>query len=226
MTTIFPVIFMAALLIFTIGMAVTDTIWRKVPNKYTVPFAISGLIFSLALWLTCLCGGAEPLDTAAALEKLPGGNFEVMFTYLTQITPLWALGGFLVGFFILFAPAAMGGVGFGDVKLLAALGVWLGIKWFLLVFVMAILIACLMSVCVMIAQGPVRMMKKMRTMRKIGAPTESALRNSKDKKRLHRSQPKELKRIIPFAIPVALATILFLGMFFTNTFQYVPVFYS
>lgn len=226
MTTIFPVIFMAALLVFTLGMAVTDTIWRKIPNKFTVPFAISGLLFSLAVWLVCLCGAAEPLALPiAGLVKAPGGNFDVMFAYLAGINPLWAIGGFFVGFFILFAPAALGGVGFGDVKLLAALGIWLGIKWFLLVFVMAILIACLLSVCVMIAQGPVRMMKRIRQTRKIGAEPEISV-SHKNKKRLHRNQPKELKRIIPFAIPVAIATILFLVMFFTNTFQYVPVFYS
>ncbi len=224
MTTIFPVIFMAALLIFTVGMAVTDTIWRKIPNKYTAPFAISGLVFSLALWLTCLCGATEPLGITANLAKAPGGDFNVMFAYLIEINPLWAICGFFIGFFILFVPAAMGGVGFGDVKLLAALGIWLGVKWFLLVFVMAILIACLASVCIMFAQGPVRMMKRIRNVRKIGVEPDAT--SKKDKKRLRRDQPKELKRIIPFAIPVAIATILFLVMFFTNTFQYVPVFYS
>lgn len=224
MTTVFPVIFIAALFVFTLLMAITDTVWRKIPNKFTVPFAILGLIFSTALWGVCL--GAPDLalkEPVKELAKLGGGNFDVMFTYLSLINPLWAIAGFFLGFFILFLPAAFGGVGFGDVKLLAALGIWLGIKWFLLIFVMAILLACVLSVCVLLTQGPMRMIRKLRSMQKIGAEPQS--KKSKNKKRRHRDNPRELKRIIPFAIPVAISAWLFLILFVTNTFQNVPVFY-
>lgn len=228
MTAVFSIIFIVAIAIFTLGMTVTDTIWRKIPNKYTFPFAAAGLIYSIVLWVLCRTGCVAPLDyTAQELGKLGAGNFDVMFTYLSQITPLWALAGFVVGFFILFLPAAFGGVGFGDVKLLAALGIWLGVKWFLLVFCAAIFIACFLSVCVMIAQGPTRMLRRMRNMKKFGTK-EADLGKSKgkNKKRRHRDNPKELKRIIPFAIPVAMASILFLFLFVTNTFQNVPIFYK
>jgi prepilin peptidase CpaA len=39
---------------------------------------------------------------------------------------LWSLGGWLVGIAIFLAPFALGGLGAGDVKLLGALGAWLG----------------------------------------------------------------------------------------------------
>src|SRR3954467_2743703 len=39
---------------------------------------------------------------------------------------LWALAGFGVGFVLLILPWTLGGGGMGDVKLLAALGAWLG----------------------------------------------------------------------------------------------------
>ena len=226
MITFFPVFYIAALTIFAIGMAVTDTVWRKIPNKYTIPFAALGLIFSVALWGVQLGGIAEPLEyTTAELGKLEGVRFDVMFSYLCQITPLWALAGFLVGFFILFLGFVVGGVGGGDVKLLAALGIWLGVKWFLLVFCMAIMLAALLSVCAIIAKGPRSMIRRMNRMKKIGAAEEPTKRTGK-KQRRSRDNPKQLKRIIPFAIPVALSVGLFLIMFVTNTFQNIPVFYK
>lgn len=226
MTIFFPVFYIAALAIFAIGMAVTDTIWRKIPNKCTIPFAILGLIFSLALWIVKITEIAPPVYDAEQLRLLEGVScsFDVMYSYLCQITPLWALAGFLVGFFILFLGFVIGGVGGGDVKLLAALGIWLGVKWFLLVFCVAILLGAFLSVCAMIAKGPMRMIHKMNNMKKIGSKDEPE-RNLSKKERRRRDNPKQLKRIIPFAIPVALSVGLFLVLFVTNTFQSIPVFY-
>ncbi|MCR5163683.1 MAG: A24 family peptidase [Thermoguttaceae bacterium] len=225
MTTFFPVFYIIALAVFAVGMAVTDTVWRKIPNKCTIPFATLGLIFSLALWGVQLAGIAKPLEyTAAELGQIEGVRFDVMFSYLCQITPLWALAGFLVGFFILFLGFAIGGVGGGDVKLLAALGIWLGVKWFLLVFCVAILLGAVLSVCAIIAKGPMRMIRRMNNLKKIGAKEEPEKKQTK-KERRRRDNPKQLKRIIPFAIPVALSVGFFLVLFITNTFQSIPVFY-
>ena len=222
MITFFPVFYIAALAIFAVGMAVTDTVWRKIPNKYTIPFAALGLIFSVALWGVQLGGIAEPLEyTTAELGKLEGVRFDVMFSYLCQITPLWALAGFLVGFFILFLGFVIGGVGGGDVKLLAALGIWLGVKWFLIVFCTAILLGAVLSVCALIAKGPMRMIRRMNNMKKFGS-AEDPKRAGK-KERRSRDNPKQLN---PFAIPVALSVGFFLVLFITNTFQSIPVFYK
>lgn len=225
MITFFPVFYIAALAIFAVGMAVTDTVWRKIPNKCTIPFAALGLIFSLALWGVQLAGIAKPLEyTAAELGQIEGVRFDVMFSYLCQITPLWALAGFLVGFFILFLGFVIGGVGGGDVKLLAALGIWLGVKWFLIVFCTAILLGAVLSVCALIAKGPMRMIRRMNNMKKFGSAEEP--KRSGKKERRSRDNPKQLKRIIPFAIPVALSVGFFLVLFITNTFQSIPVFYK
>jgi prepilin peptidase CpaA len=57
---------------------------------------------------------------------------------------LWALAGFAVGFSLLILPWLLGGGGMGDVKLLAALGAWLGPLVILAVFgLSAVLAACL-----------------------------------------------------------------------------------
>ena len=227
MITFFPVFYITALAIFALGMAVTDTVWRKIPNKCTIPFAILGLIFSVALYIVQSTGIAAPPYAAENLGHLEGVNcsFDVMYSYLCQITPLWALAGFFVGFFILFLGFVIGGVGGGDVKLLAALGIWLGVKWFLLVFCVAILLGAVLSVCAMIAGGPMRMIRKMNNMKKFGSKEEPAKKLSK-KERRRRDNPKQLKRIIPFAIPVALSVVFFLVLFITNTFQSIPVFYQ
>ena len=226
MTTFFPVFYIAALAIFALGMAVTDTVWRKITNKCTIPFAILGLIFSLALWGVQLAGIAKPLpNSIAELGEMGSGRFDVMFSYLCQIKPWWAVAGFFLGFFILFLGFVIGGVGGGDVKLLAALGIWLGVKWFLLVFCVAFLLGAILSVCAMIAQGPMRMIHKMNRMKKIGSKEEPS-KNLSKKERRRRDNPKQLKRIIPFAIPVALSVGFFLVLFITNTFQCIPVFYG
>ena len=58
------------------------------------------------------------------------GGAVAAFTYYgvtLGIPGLWtAAGGWLVGVAIFFAPFALGGLGAGDVKLVAALGAWLG----------------------------------------------------------------------------------------------------
>lgn len=229
MITFFPVFYIAALAIFAVGMAVTDTVWRKIPNKCTIPFAVLGLVFSVALYIVQTTGTAAPPYNAEQLRHLDGmsGSFNVMYSWLCQITPWWALAGFLVGFFILFLGFVIGGVGGGDVKLLAALGIWLGVKWFLLVFCVAILLGAVLSVCAMIAKGPMRMIRKMNNMKKIGSKDEPVKTLNKNKKeRRRRDNPKQLKRIIPFAIPVALSVGFFLVLFVTNTFQSIPVFYK
>ena len=228
MITFFPVFYIAALAIFAIGMAVTDTVWLKIPNKYTVPFAALGLIFSVTLFIIAqIAKIAPPPCEVGGNGLIEGSGFDVMYSYLCQITPLWALAGFFVGFLILFFGFVIGGVGGGDVKLLAALGIWLGVKWFLFVFCVAILLGAVLSVCAMIAKGPMRMIRKMNNMKKFGAKEEPEIKLNKNKKeRRRRDNPKQIKRIIPFAIPVALSVGLFLVLFVTNSFQGIPVFYK
>lgn len=228
MTIFFPVFYIAALAIFAIGMAVTDTVWRKIPNKCTFPFAAMGLIFSVALYIVAkIAKIAPPPCELGGNGLVEGTGFDAMYTYLCQITPWWALAGFVVGFCILLLGFAIGGVGGGDVKLLAALGIWLGVKWFLLVFCVAILLGAFLSVCAMIAKGPMRMIRKMNNLKKFGSKDEPERKLNKNKKeRRSRDNPKQLKRIIPFAIPVALSVGFFLVLFVTNTFQGIPVFYQ
>ena len=61
---------------------------------------------------------------------------------------LFALGGFAVGFGVLFVLWSIGGGGGGDVKLMGALGAWLGAKLTIVVFLLSAFMAffCLLAV--------------------------------------------------------------------------------
>ena len=61
---------------------------------------------------------------------------------------LFALGGFAVGFGVLFVLWSIGGGGGGDVKLMGALGAWLGAKLTIAVFLLSAFMAffCLLAV--------------------------------------------------------------------------------
>ena len=105
-----------------------------------------------------------------------------------------AIGGFAVGFALLLLPTLMGGAGFGDVKLLAALGAWLGAKYLLLAFTLTMLIAATLALGIIVVTA----------IREGMAKTQNefvANRQSHD-----RTGQRRRVRVLPFAVPVALST--------------------
>lgn len=108
---------------------------------------------------------------------------------------LWAASGLVVGFLLLLLPWLLGGGGMGDVKLLAALGVWLGPKWILVDFAGSILLAALGALGVLLVSGLRHGVSATRRQIEAG-PSGTAQRR---------------KRIVPFGIPVALSTWLLLA---------------
>ncbi len=105
-----------------------------------------------------------------------------------------SLAGLAVGLGLLFIPAALGGSGMGDVKLLAALGAWLGPKLVLAAFVLSALSAALLAAAVLTYFACTRGVSKTQA------------------KFLHAGQPvrkpgqRGPARVVPFAVPVALST--------------------
>lgn len=105
--------------------------------------------------------------------------------------PLASLAGFGVGFLLLLLPWLLGGGGMGDVKLLAALGAWLGPLMMLVAFALSMLAAAIMAMAVMAWHtariGPSGVRK-------------TFLRGPE------KTKGRRKARVLPLAVPVAVST--------------------
>ncbi len=116
-----------------------------------------------------------------------------------------AVGGFATGFGILLVLWIIGGGGGGDVKLMGALGAWLGPQWTLSVFLLSALLVLIGGIGLMMSQffgrgiGYVQRRYLSRTRRTRGA------RSAGD------SDSQSRRRVLPYAVPVALGTWLVLS---------------
>jgi prepilin peptidase CpaA len=118
--------------------------------------------------------------------------------------------GTLVGFAIFFPFYALGGVGGGDVKLMAAVGAWLGLPLTFAVFLASSLLAGLYALILVVAYGRVR---ETCLNLQIGWLRVKALGRHlgmDDRVETEVNQPDRGRRIIPFAAMVALGLFLLL----------------
>jgi prepilin peptidase CpaA len=112
--------------------------------------------------------------------------------------PLTSLAGFAVGFSLLLLPWLLGGGGMGDVKLLAALGAWLGPLYILIAFAIGTGFACAMMMAMMVSNMLVHGVSA--TQRKyLTAGANGGTVTSSEK-------VKKPKRFLPFVVPVAMGT--------------------
>jgi prepilin peptidase CpaA len=108
-----------------------------------------------------------------------------------------ALGGFAAGFGLLFVLWLVGGGGGGDVKLMGALGAWLGAPVVLIVFVGSAVIALVMMMGVLTWQAIARAGQP--AYATAGGKGNGGGQNA-------RGQMKSARRVIPYAVPAAVAT--------------------
>jgi prepilin peptidase CpaA len=121
--------------------------------------------------------------------------------------PWMALAGFAIGFCLLLLPWILGGGGMGDVKMLAALGAWLGPVFILVAFACGAGIAAAMAMSLMV--GSVVTSGISGTQRKYLTAGGNGGTLTADE--VPRGQVKKAKRVLPFAIPVAIGTYLTLA---------------
>ncbi|MDX1943887.1 MAG: A24 family peptidase [Pirellulaceae bacterium] len=116
--------------------------------------------------------------------------------------PVTALLGFAVGFGLLLLPWILGGGGMGDVKMLAALGAWLGPILLLVAFAGAAILAAV-AATIIIA------ISTMNT--GIMATQDRYIRSSAGAVQAAGRPARKTRRVLPFAVPVAVSTWLVLA---------------
>lgn len=124
------VAFILLIVVFTAIGAYLDLRWRRLPNLFTVPWFVAGVLFTVV--------------HGAMQASLTGAGQALLFSF----------GGFAVGFGILYVLWLVGGGGGGDVKFVGALGAWLGFWGTLQVLVASSLVAVAASLLLTAARSP------------------------------------------------------------------------
>jgi prepilin peptidase CpaA len=167
--------------------ALTDLRRFKVYNVLTLPLLLSGLVYH------SVAGGlSEAGWTAGFLNSLLG---------------------VLCGAGILFLCYLMGGMGAGDVKLMAALGAWLGVPLTLYVFVASSVAAGLYAVALILASGRARetWVNLQIIWHRVTAVGRHLAAEDRIESEVNRADRR--RRIIPFAVMVAVGVILVAAWF-------------
>jgi prepilin peptidase CpaA len=112
--------------------------------------------------------------------------------------PLLALAGFAIGFGLLLLPWLLGGGGMGDVKLLAALGTWLGPVLILVSFGLAAMLAACGAIAIMIGSALTDGFSATRR-RYVQSASGAGTTTSS-------GTPRKTRRVLPFAVPIAMGT--------------------
>lgn len=165
-------ILILAVSVFTAVAAVMDFRTKRIPNKLTLPMFFAGWIFQIGM---SLMYGWHHLGSAVL--------------------------GFLVGFGLLFVLWFIGGGGGGDVKLMGALSVWLGLQMTLAVLFVSTLLVLLATVVVVVfniarkGYRPTREKYVATGKTKVGQPPVAETQDDKLR-----------RRVMAYAGPVAVAT--------------------
>lgn len=115
-----------------------------------------------------------------------------------------SLAGFATGFGILLVLWLIGGGGAGDVKLMGALGAWLGVKLTLAVFVLSAAFVLLGCFAVVLGQFLTRGALYVRR-RYLVRPSERAAKRNRKQTQIT-AEARQRQRLLPYAVPVALGT--------------------
>jgi Flp pilus assembly protein protease CpaA len=170
--------------------------WRDIgrlviPKKLTLAMLGVGVLFSLVrgVWLGSL-SGANVWNFADS--PLLGGVYGLLFS----------ISGFAVGFVVFCGLWFLGIVGGGDVKLMAALGVWVGPQW--------IIVLIFGSVVVFLVLGTVRLIQK--AFRRGFQKTAFGLKAGAARDNIKKTPTgaKRRDKLIAYSLPVAVATALLL----------------
>ncbi|HMP79793.1 MAG TPA: A24 family peptidase [Pirellulaceae bacterium] len=168
-----------AVTIFVVVAAYVDGKELRVPNKLTFPMIFAGWLFSLIAF------------------QLNGEGWYVGL--------FWSLAGTAVGLATLLPAYAIGGMGAGDVKMMAAIGAWVHCTHTLYAFCLSAVVGAVLAVGMILYSGQVRrhwnqmffITNEIMTIR--NPETLSAIAADR----------KSSMRLLPYGIPIAIGTILY-----------------
>jgi prepilin peptidase CpaA len=183
-------------------MPLLELVYVAAVGSFTTAAAISDLrTRRLPNWLTV------PAFAAAVL----------MHTVVNGLAGLgFSLLGFATGFGLLLILWLIGGGGGGDVKLMGALGAWLGVSLTLCVFLISALIAAVVTVAALLAGMLSRSYGYVnRRYLATGSAGRLAPRRPGDEDSRQRRQVQ--RRVLPYAVPVALGTWFMLALAWTSS---------
>ncbi len=159
--------------------AVIDGIQLKVPNWLTFPFIISGWIYS-------------------AIAYSWGGD-------LWYVGLGWSLLGTVIGLALLLPPYAIGGMGAGDVKLLAGVGAWVYCATTFYAFCVSAVVGALLAVGMVLYR---RAWGKHSMQFKTILNEVLTIRNPEVLSQIA-AERKSTMLLLPYGIPIAIGTILY-----------------
>jgi prepilin peptidase CpaA len=166
-------IFAAIVFSFTLTGAICDVRTRKLPNWLTVSAFFAGMVFQAVVGFLA--------------DGWSGLGHQLLF----------ALVGFATGFGILFVMWLIGGSGAGDVKMMGAVGAWLGAKQTFFVFLFSALIVAFATLAIMTSQF---------VKRGLVATRRRYLSRHEFNTEAQRLADSGRRRIMPYGVPLALST--------------------
>lgn len=193
--------FCVGLVLLTCVAAYTDTRKAIIPNRLTVLMLLAGLVANAVRggWL--------------ATEDKPLWVFETGSVWLGIVDGLlFATVGFLVSFALMFLLWVFGTCGGGDVKLLAAVGGWVGFWYFPLVWLVSVLVLFVWMFARFFSGGL--------TPRKVQKSLAELRGDAKTGKGMKPVKPGTTRAT--YSVPVAVATAVVLLYLFRVPLQLVP----
>jgi prepilin peptidase CpaA len=175
-------VLVATMLVFTAGAAVFDWRTKRLPNWLTVSMAALGLAFHVVV------GAITAGASGAAAHALS------------------SLGGFAIGFGLLFVLWLVGSSGGGDVKYTAALGAWLGPTLTFYVILLSVLFIAAGAIGILAFEAMRLGFGRAKARYVTSGGKAKAFRNEDD-----RQAAMAKRRLMPWAVPAAFATWLVLG---------------
>ena len=165
--------------VFVIVAAYIDGKLLKVPNKITYPMIIAGWIYSMIAY------------------QMSGDGWYVGLG--------WRLAGTAVGLMTLLPAYSIGGMGAGDVKMMAAVGAWVYVATTFYAFCVSAIVGAIIAVVMILMSGDAKkhwaqgqyILNEIMTIKNPEKLAEIA------------AERKPTMRLLPYGIPLAIGTVMY-----------------